>query len=80
MTGIKEAEAARVNQKAEFHVKRLGVAAILSVLPAMIAMDEGGATPINVPRKNGIKGTPMMGEVMLMNQLGNIGVIRRNIM
>ncbi len=36
--------------------------------------------PINVPTKNTPSGTPMIGEVMLMNQLGRNGVIRRNMM
>lgn len=34
--------------------------------------------PKNVPIKKGGIGTPSIGEAMLMNQLGIIGVIRRN--
>lgn len=33
--------------------------------------------PRKVPMKNGLNGTPITGEVMLMNQLGKNGVIRR---
>ena len=36
--------------------------------------------PMNVPRKKGMIGTLMMGDTMLMNQLGNSGVVRRNMM
>lgn len=36
--------------------------------------------PINVPRKKGHSGTLMTGDVMLINQFGRNGVIRRNIM
>jgi hypothetical protein len=34
--------------------------------------------PMNVPIQNGKSGTSIMGDVMLMNQLGKKGVIRRN--
>jgi hypothetical protein len=34
--------------------------------------------PMNVPIQNGKSGTPIMGDVMLMNQFGKKGVIRRN--
>jgi hypothetical protein len=40
----------------------------------------GGATPANVPRKNGKIGTSITGDAMLMNQLGRIGVTRKNTM
>ena len=37
-------------------------------------------SPINVPRKNGKSGTSITGDVMLMNQLGRNGVMRRKMM
>lgn len=43
-----------------------------------MATKEGGATPTNVPTKNGTIGTPTTGEVMLMNQFGSKGVTRKN--
>lgn len=51
-----------------------------SVVPAWIARKDGGATPRKVPMKKGISGTPITGDVMLMNQLGRNGVIRKNMM
>ena len=36
-------------------------------------------SPTKVPTKNGKSGTPITGEVMLMNQLGRNGVMRKNI-
>jgi len=45
-----------------------------------MAMNDGGATPRNVPTKNGTNGTPMTGEVILMNQFGKNGVTRKKIM
>ena len=68
-----------------------------SVVPAWIATNDGGATPLiktninkglykglilpkNVPMKNGFNGTSTMGDVMLMNQFGKNGVMRRKIM
>ena len=65
-------------QRTELQVKRVGFVAICNVLPAMMVMAEGGATPIRVPEKKGKSGTPMIGEPMLINQLGSIGVMRRN--
>lgn len=56
------------------------VVSLYSVVPALIATKDGGATPKKVPRKKNPKGTLMMGEVMLMNQLGRKGVILRNMM
>ena len=35
--------------------------------------------PRKVPIKNGASGTPITGEVILMNQFGRNGVIRRKI-
>ena len=35
--------------------------------------------PTNVPTKKGNRGTPITGDVILMNQLGKNGVMRRNI-
>ena len=51
-----------------------------SVVPAWMATNEGGATPMNVPIQNGFKWTSKTGETMLMNQLGRKGVILRNMM
>ena len=34
--------------------------------------------PTNVPTKKGNNGTPMTGDVILMNQLGRNGVMRKN--
>ena len=36
--------------------------------------------PKNVPMKKGVRGTLMTGEVMLMNQFGRNGVMRRKMM
>lgn len=49
------------------------------VVPALMATKEGGATPKNVPTKNGTSGTLITGEVMLMNQFGKNGVILKKI-
>uniref|UniRef100_A0A1B0AKV6 Uncharacterized protein n=1 Tax=Glossina palpalis gambiensis TaxID=67801 RepID=A0A1B0AKV6_9MUSC len=49
-----------------------------NVLPACIAITEGGATPQNVPNVNVYNGTPITGAAKLINQLGRIGVIRKN--
>lgn len=51
-----------------------------SSTPALINPKEGGATPINVPTKKGINGTFSTGDVILINQLGRNGVIRRKVM
>lgn len=51
---------------------------VCSVFPAWIAITEGGATPKNVPRANGARGTPITGATRLINQLGKMGVMRRN--
>ena len=40
-------------------------------------INEGGATPKNVPIQKGSSGTPITGDTMLINQLGRKGVIRR---
>ena len=50
------------------------------VVPAWIAINEGGATPINVPNQKGLRCTSITGETMLINQFGRNGVIRRKIM
>lgn len=50
-----------------------------SVVPAWMATIDGGATPMKVPQKNGPNGTSITGEVILMNQFGKKGVMRRNI-
>ena len=47
--------------------------------PALINPNDGGPTPMNVPTKNGVRGTLSTGDVMLMNQLGRKGVMRRNV-
>ena len=48
--------------------------------PALMNPKEGGPTPMNVPTKNGVRGTLRTGDVMFMNQLGKNGVIRRKVM
>lgn len=49
-----------------------------NVLPACIAITDGGATPQNVPKVKIYNGTPITGAAKLINQLGRIGVIRKN--
>jgi len=51
---------------------------VYKVWPAWIARNDGGATPMNVPIQNGKSGTSIIGAVMLMNQFGKKGVMRRN--
>jgi hypothetical protein len=64
--------------KIELHENAIDELVILyNVFPASIAMNEGGATPANVPRTNGNIGTPITGATRLMNQFGKRGVIRR---
>lgn len=41
-------------------------------------MNDGGATPKNVPNTNGDNGTFRTGAVRLINQFGKKGVIRKN--
>lgn len=53
---------------------------VCNVCPACIATKDGGATPKNVPRANGIIGTPITGAVKLINQFGKKGVTRKNTM
>ena len=47
-------------------------------IPALMARNDGGATPSSVPRKNHTKFTPTIGDAMLISQFGRNGVIRRN--
>lgn len=49
-------------------------------IPALIARNDGGATPKKVPKKNGNRSTPTIGEAMLISQLGRNGVTRRKMM
>uniref|UniRef100_A0A1B0FLG4 Uncharacterized protein n=1 Tax=Glossina morsitans morsitans TaxID=37546 RepID=A0A1B0FLG4_GLOMM len=49
-----------------------------NVLPACIAITDGGATPQNVPKVKVYNGTPITGAAKLINQLGRIGVMRKN--
>ena len=51
-----------------------------SVVPACIATNDGGATPIKVPIQKGANLTPITGDTKFMNQFGRKGVIRRNMM
>lgn len=53
------------------------VVSLYSVVPALMATKDGGATPKKVPMKNTPKGTFMTGDVILINQLGRKGVILR---
>jgi len=48
--------------------------------PALMKPKDGGATPINVPKKKGQSETLSTGDVMLINQFGRNGVIRRKMM
>jgi len=48
------------------------------VVPAWIARNDGGATPKNVAKKKVFNGTFTIGDVILINQLGKKGVMRRN--
>jgi hypothetical protein len=52
----------------------------ISVHNKQQAKKKKGHIPMNVPMKKGIIGTLMTGEVMLMNQFGRKGVIRRKMM
>lgn len=51
-----------------------------SVVPALMNRKDGGATPMNVPKKNESILTPITGDAKFINQFGSIGVIRKNIM
>lgn len=50
-----------------------------SSIPALMNPKDGGATPMNVPIKNCDRGTFSTGDVMLINQFGRNGVIRRKV-
>jgi hypothetical protein len=80
-TGNSEMRASRARIKMDAH-DMCPVADVISyrVVPARMKRNDGGATPINVPTKNGVNGTPMTGDAMLMNQLGRNGVILRKTM
>ena len=47
--------------------------------PALMKPKEGGATPIKVPMKKGVKGTLRTGDEILMNQFGRNGVILKKV-
>jgi len=80
-TGITEMVANMMSIRMDVHERILALeVSFWRVVPAWIAMKEGGATPKKVPIKNGLRGTSTIGEVMFINQLGSIGVIRRKIM
>lgn len=51
-----------------------------SAAPAWICMNEGAATPTNVPQKKLPNGTPKCGEPRLTVQLGGKGDILKTIM
>lgn len=77
--GRSDAQAQRVNTPIEVQENAsLELLIFCSVLPAWMAITEGGATPQKVPSANVCSGTPITGDARLMNQLGRIGVMRRN--
>lgn len=77
--GRREAQAQNIRTPIEVQENAsLELVIFWSVLPAWMAITEGGATPQKVPRANMCNGTPITGDARLMNQLGRIGVIRRN--
>ena len=53
---------------------------VFRVVPAWMYMQDGGATPKNVPRANGPSGMSMSGDDKFMNQFGTNGVMRKKIM
>lgn len=76
--GSSDAQAQRVNTPIEVQEKAsLELLIFCSVLPAWMAITEGGATPQKVPSANVCRGTPITGDARLINQLGRIGVMRR---
>lgn len=80
-TGKMESTARTPSTASEFQdTASPAVVSLYSVVPALIATKDGGATPRKVPMKKTPKGTLMTGEVMLMNQLGRKGVILRKMM
>lgn len=77
--GSKDAQAQAIRMPIEVQEKAsLELVIFWSVLPAWMAITEGGATPQKVPNAKMCSGTPMTGDARLMNQLGRIGVMRRN--
>lgn len=81
ITGSKDITANNASMPIEVHDSMsLDDVSWCSVVPACIAINDGGITPKNVPIKNGTSGTFMTGDVMFINQLGKNGVILKNMM
>jgi len=81
MTGITESNAKITSRQIDDQERTsLDELNLLSVFPAWMATNEGGATPRKVPTKNLPNGTSMTGEAIFMNQLGRNGVIRKKMM
>lgn len=79
--GINEINPQTANKANEVILKAPSLEVIsCNVWPPCIAMNDGGATPTNVPNAKGYKGTPITGAVKLINQFGKNGVTRKNTM
>ncbi|KAI8128025.1 hypothetical protein CVS40_2490 [Lucilia cuprina] len=79
--GTSDKQAQSVKTPIEVHEKAsLELVIFCKVFPACMANTDGGATPQNVPKANVTIGTPITGDARLINQLGRIGVIRKNSM
>lgn len=81
MAGSIERRAKIIRTNTEFQeTASPAVVSWYSVVPALMAIKEGGATPRKVPIKKTFNGTFITGDVILINQLGRNGVILKNIM
>lgn len=81
MAGRIESRAKTMRTNTEFQeTASPAVVSWYSVVPALIATKEGGATPRKVPIKKTFSGTFITGDVILINQLGRNGVILKNMM
>lgn len=81
MAGRIERKAKTIRTNTEFQeTASPAVVSWYSVVPALIATKEGGATPRKVPIKKTFNGTFITGDVILINQLGRNGVILKNMM
>ena len=80
-TGAKETMETNVNISMDCQVNTDDeLVSVFRVVPAWMYIQDGGATPMNVPNTNGYNGMSMSGDVKFMNQLGTNGVIRKKIM
>ena len=81
MTGMMATRANAASSAIDLSEKTpLVLVSVFRVVPAWMWMHEGGATPMNVPSMKGARGYSINGEARLMNQLGTMGVQRRNTM